>query len=518
MSTKHSRERTEPELTVRRGPRVALAVRDVGRGLTRAAALIGILAFAGTAKAEKPTLAGRWTASAMRVDWNIGDWGPSCGPEPSGSGAPAGQVSVSVAGNELILNGAGRTYSTNECWEQFPGLSRVSHSSSGQRSWQNVCKTATSDPRQATIVTTVTATDSQIHFDETGQYQFVLKDQNCTASVRRTRVLTLVQRLGEPEPALNAPVALSSAAPKPIAVARCATTGLPERLEVRPSRKLLRQGETFQFRASVVDAKGCPLNIQPTFRVVAGNKALSLSGTPGRVTVADDAPEGQARLQAAVGDRAVGVTVDVVSRERYDALLQAGTFNAEGESTEAAVARIATNTIGARSSVTQEEPRGEKLAIVAAAGSLALAFGIAGLLFVRRSRRQRVAALAMVPTDTGPAPAAPKSRDGKVCPTCREEFSVDAEFCAFDGNRLIPLTGDTAIGPTGGVCPVCGQGYDPGVTVCPKHNESLVPSLVHAERQKFVAVTRRICPVCGTQFSGDSQFCGKCGALLVPVN
>ena len=496
MSTKHSRERIEHGL--------------------RSAALLGILGVAGTARAETPTLAGRWTASAMRVDWNVGDWGPSCGPEPSGGGAPSGTVEISVSGNELVLNGAGRTYSTTECWEQFPGLSRVSHSSTSLRSWQNVCKTAASDPRQATIITTITATDSQIRFDETGQYQFVLKDQNCTASVRRTRVLTLAQRLGEPEPAASA-LAIPSAQSKPKPEPRCATTGLPERLEVRPSRKLLRQGETFRFRAAVVDAKGCPLNIQPTFRVVTGGQALSLSG-PGQVTAAEAAPEIEARLQAAVGDRAVGVTIEIVSRERYDALLREGTFNAEGESADAAVARIATNTIGARSSVSKEEPRGEKLAFVAAAGSLALAFGVVGLLFVRRSRKHRSTAAALAAANVDPPEPAHKPREAKLCPTCREEFSTDAEFCAFDGNRLIPLAGGSAIGPTGGVCPVCGQGYDPGVTVCPKHNEPLVPSLVHAERQHFVAVTRRICPVCGAQFSGDSQFCGKCGALLVPVN
>jgi hypothetical protein len=467
-------------------------------------------------------LAGRWTASAMRVDWNIGDWGPACGPRPSGGGAPSGTVTVSVSGSELVLSGAGRTFSTTECWEQFPGLARVSHTG-GSRGWRNVCKTPAADPRQATVITTITATDSQINFDETGQYQFVLKDQNCTASVRRTRSFERIQRQGEPEP-VSAPKPAGTRPEKPPApelkvvkpAPRCATTGIPERLEVRPSRKLMRQGESFTFRAAVVDREGCPLAITPTWRVISGGNAVELSG-PGKVNVADNAEEIEARLQASVGDRAVGVVVEVVSRDRYETILRQGTFNAEGESSDAAIARIATNTIGTRSSVAREEARGQKVAFVAVVGTLALVFGVVGLFFMRRSRRQRAVALSTPPRGAS-QPAAAASREGRFCPTCREEFPPDAEFCAFDGNRLVPLTPGAGIGPTGGVCPLCGQGYDPGVTVCPKHNEPLVPSLVHAERQRTFTVTRRICPVCGTQFPGDSQFCGRCGAALVPVN
>ena len=77
----------------------------------------------------------------------------------------------------------------------------------------------------------------------------------------------------------------------------------------------------------------------------------------------------------------------------------------------------------------------------------------------------------------------------------------------------------TVVAPTGAVCPVCGQGYDPGVSICPKHDEPLVPPLVYAaSRTAPVGETRKICPVCGAQFTGESQFCGTCGAALVPVN
>jgi hypothetical protein len=443
----------------------------------------------------------------------VGDWGAACGPRPSGGGAAGGTVTVSVVGNELAIAFPGRSYNTGECWEQFPGLSRQSHTA-GSRAWRTTCKTGAGDSRQASLVTTIAATDTQIHFDETGQYQFLIQGQNCTASVRRTRTLTLVHRDGDPEPAASAPPS-TPALKKPAKEARCAVTGLPERLEVRPSRKLMRPGEEFEFRAAVVDAAGCVLPIAPTWQKLNGGSALQLSGQ-GKVSIAESAAEGQAKLQATVGDRSVLVEVEIVSRERYDALLHQGNFNAEGESSDAAMARIATSSIGARAGVARDEARGKRVAFIAVIGGLSLALGVLGLLIVRRSRRAATPArpsVSLVPT-----PNAGANRSGKVCPTCREEYPSEAEFCAADGNRLVPLSPDAPIGPVGGVCPVCGLGYDPGVTVCPKHQEPLVPALVLAERRRPAPITQKICPVCGTQYPGDGQFCGKCGAALVPVN
>jgi predicted nucleic acid-binding Zn ribbon protein len=74
-------------------------------------------------------------------------------------------------------------------------------------------------------------------------------------------------------------------------------------------------------------------------------------------------------------------------------------------------------------------------------------------------------------------------------------------------------------GPSGGVCPICGQGYDPGVLTCPKHGEELLPAAMQGGVRIVDAVpTKKICPVCGKQYTGDNQFCGGCGAALVPVN
>ena len=83
----------------------------------------------------------------------------------------------------------------------------------------------------------------------------------------------------------------------------------------------------------------------------------------------------------------------------------------------------------------------------------------------------------------------------------------------------MPLSSSGELVPSGAVCPVCGQGYDPGISVCPKHDEPLVPPAVYQSNQRGAPTkTRKICPVCGAQFPGESGFCGTCGAALVPVN
>jgi hypothetical protein len=481
---------------------------------------LALWATSAHALADVPTLAGTWNATAMRSDWSIGAWGPPCGPTPSGGGAPGGSVTITSAGNELHFSGAGRDYSTGECWEQFPGLSRMSHAG-GVRGWKNTCKTKPGDPRQATLVTTVSATDTSIAFDETGQYQFVINGQNCTASVRRTRTYLLVHREGDALPA--APSASAVTTPATPTNNNCALPGPPERLEVRPARKLMRPGESFEFHAAVLDSAGCALGLSPVWKIVTQNTNLELTA-PGKIHVPDDAPEATIELQAALAGRAARVTVEVASQERYDALLAQNGLNPAGESNDAAVARIATTAIGGGSVVARDDSQRRRVLFVGVVGGSAFVLGLLGFALVQRSRRKPVpppepmraprVRLAPAVTPNGVPPL------GKICPTCREEYPPEATFCPNDGNRLVASRGSAEpAGPSGGVCPVCGQGYDPGISSCPKHGEELVPAAVYVGMHASeAAVTKKICPVCGKQYAGESQFCGGCGASLVQVN
>jgi hypothetical protein len=468
------------------------------------------------ARAADAPLDGQWSATAMTVNWKIGDWGAACGPKPSGTGAPAGTVTIKEQGAELLMSGAGRTLTTKECWEQYPGLTVTSHSA-GSRTWRNTCRTAQGDPRQAHLVTTITATNSQIAFDETGQYQFVIKGQNCTASVRRTRFLRPIVTSSEARP--TAATTASSAPARAEPSASCRTPGPPARLEVRPSRKLMRAGESYAFRALVMDARGCAVSANPAFRVVAGPPGVTVSES-GRVEVPASTPEGEVKLVATAGGRSLAVAVEIVSGERYDALLAEGRFDPSGASADAAVVKLESSSIGAKETVVKDDAEEHRTLFVALVGGVALILGLVGLLLVQRSRRASL----REPPSAGPrTPRVPtqaaSTAGGVVCPTCREEFPAGAQFCPRDGNRLTPLASNAALGPSGAVCPVCGQGYDPGVSVCPKHDEPLVPPGVYQSNQRNAPTkTRKICPVCGAQFPGDSGFCGTCGAALVPVN
>jgi RNA polymerase subunit RPABC4/transcription elongation factor Spt4 len=466
------------------------------------------------ARADAPTLAGVWSASPLTVNWQLGDWGKACGPAPSGGGEGGGSVTISQSGNELTIVGTGRTYITTECWERYPGMQRISHSGSS-RNFQNVCKTGTGDPRQAKLVTTISATDSRINFDETGQYQFVIEGQNCTASVRRTRSYSLVSRLGV-APAATPSSATAPPKPAPRPTRDCEDTGLPERLEVRPSRKLMRPGESFEFRSNVVDAHGCALPVSPTWRVISGANVLSVTA-PGKVTANPNATESKATLEVTLGDRSVRVDVEIASKERYDAVLQARGLDESGESKDAAVLRVASESMGAREVVARDEAPARTRTFVALAGVTALVLGCLGLLLVRRRRVPDAPAPESPSRPRASAPV-PATSGGKACPTCREEFPADAEFCPNDGNRLVAQTTLVA-GPAGSVCPVCGRGFNPGTLTCPEHGEELIPAPAFAARHvPTLFITRTICPVCGTQYTAETRFCGECGASVVPVN
>lgn len=481
-----------------------------------------VLGSEGRALGQSPSLDGKWSATALTASWNVGDWGAACGPKPSGGGEPGGTATIAENGNELVISGVGRTYRTTECWEQFPGLSRTGHTAA-TRSWRTSCKSPAKDPRQAKIVTSVTATDDQVIFDETGAYQFVIQGQNCTASVRRSRFFRRI-KASAPASTSTSTAATSTAAPTAAATAKapsCGTLGPPSRIELRPSRKLIRPGESFTFRAAVVDAKGCALGIVPAFRLPEDAVGVTLSGS-GTVTVAKDAPEADVKLTAALGARAVESVLQVVSGDRFDALLAGGGFDETGASADAAVTRLESGSIGARSTVIEDDSGRRRILFVGVVGGAALLLGVLGLFLVRRSRRAPLSVrsaprAASAPTmAAAPAPVAPR---GTYCPTCREEYSPESQFCPTDGNRLVPIQEVTNPLQTGSVCPVCGQGFDPGVSVCPKHDEPLVPPAVYAARNAPAPlITKKICPVCGTQYGGESQFCGQCGASLVPVN
>ncbi|WP_437688355.1 hypothetical protein [Sorangium sp. So ce176] len=422
---------------------------------------------------ELPTLSGAWTASPLTEQWSVAAWGEACGPRPQPQGAPGGAVQIQQQGSELSISGAGRPWSTAACWEQMPGLARSKHSASGDaRSWQTRCTTPPNDPRRAVVTTTTQATDTSIQMVETGQYQFIIQGTTCNASVTRTRTYTLVRRAGDAPPAASAPAtasappAAASAPPaasvkKPAASRTCDAPGEPARLEVTPSRKLMRPGERFQFRALVMDAEGCALPTRPAWSIAPGPLASAATvDATGALSVGADAGEGNLGLVASVAGKGVTVSIEVTSPDRYDALLATSGLNEAGESDEAASVTIATGTIGGRTTAGEDLGRQRKNLFVAIVGGVAACLGFAGLILLRRGRRRAGGDLDG-PASTGSAfgerggagaeeapasagarlaeapvqPASPPR--GKICPTCGALYPGEAMFCGKDGTQLV---------------------------------------------------------------------------------
>ncbi len=437
-------------------------------------ASLASLAVPGAAQGQ-PTLSGAWTASALSEQWSVDAWGEACGPRPRPQGAPGGAVQIQQHGSELSISGAGRSWSTAECWEQMPGLARSKHSASGNaRSWQTRCTTPPNDPRRAVVTTTTQATDTRIHMVETGQYKFIIQDTTCSASVTRTRSYTLVRREGEAPPAASAPPIASAppAAPaasekKPAASRTCDAPGDPARLEVTPSRKLMRPGERFQFRALVMDAAGCALPTRPAWSIASGPLASAATvDATGALSLGADAGEGALGLVATVAGKGVTVAIEVTSPDRYDALLATSGLNEAGESDQAAVVVIAAGTIGGRTTSGEDLGRQRKNLFVAIVGGVAACLGFAGLILLRRGRRRAGGELEGpastggavggerggagaedAPASTGAALAAPAAGGagpaprvrGKICPTCGERYPGEAMFCGKDGTQLLLL-------------------------------------------------------------------------------
>jgi hypothetical protein len=486
-----------------------------------------LVAVSPAAADTEKTLAGRWSASTARTTWSIESWGDACGPRPGSESEPGGVVTISMHGKELRIDGAGRSYSTASCWESIPGQRVTSHGAS-IRAWRTICQSAAGDPRLVSITTTLNATDDHIEFEESGRYEFTIDGQVCRAARRRVRSYSLVERDGESRPAPESPpVAVEHPVPphetleKPApehASANCNVPGAPARLEVSPSRKLLRAGDEFTFRVRVLDRAGCPLERAVTWKVTQSNTTVDVSAT-GLVRVAKEAKEGSATFVIAAQDRSVQVTVDVVSEQRYQELLRAGTFDNRGETQEVAVATTTSADLGTKVAVLEDKARGRRLIFVSIIGLIALGLGAAAL-WLSLGRKQRNAT-AKPPTSSPPRNAV-LLHEPLVCPTCQQEYPAGTKYCATDGNRLAPRSG--AVGEedwaaSGGVCPVCGQGFDPGVLACPIHDEELVPpGAIATQKQSPSPASRRICPICGTIYASEHQFCGNDGAALVPIN
>lgn len=443
-------------------------------------------------------VSGKWQASSLRVSWAIGDWGEACGPRPSGGGEKGGTVTLTQSGADFRLSGLGRSYSTTQCWERMPDLTPRSHSA-GSSTIATTCKMPAGDPRQATVTTTWYPRGDEIYFDETGQYQFVVSKSNCTASVRRTRVLTRIvekpqpaaeaeeqeetasepkvepakterptpapQPTAKPAPQTKVDLPVASLPPTPERASRCEEVGPPAQLEVTPKTKLMRPGESFTFQAVARDDQGCRVDVDTNFKLLDPKGAtLARDGT---LTIAKGAQAGDVRIVATVGDKSVEVGAKVVSEDEFERLMAGGGYGVLGESQEGASITLSSSHVEFDAQEDADAQKRSSLLWIVAGLLFALGTVAAILLFRNRKAASRRAASRALREETSlrekkslreelpdrtvhsktappapePAPEkdepSPPAHQVRLCPVCGKRYDDGTMFCVEDGARLV---------------------------------------------------------------------------------
>jgi hypothetical protein len=502
---------------------------------------------------------GTWRQGPLKEEYTVQKWISACGPAPvSGLSGGGETMTVRQEGDELAFLGGGRVFRTNECYDQMPTLVRETHTRDPSgKTWRTRCTTPPSDPRRGAINTLVTITsDKHIDIVESGRYEISLVEGHCTADIKRSRGLDLISPTAPVPPSTTPAPAVTK---EPVATANpCASPGEPKRLEARPARKLLRTGDTFTFRATVLDDAGCGTKTPIAWSFAdpsASKKGISLDPS-GKLTLAPDAEEGTYELVASAAGKSARVSVEVASPSRYDDLLAVSGLNDAGESEGVASVAISGETLVGADAKAEDGSERRRTAFLAVVGALVLVLGIVALIGARRKRRadelahaaqerhrerqreveerrmaKRVQHEAAVRAHESSlaeaarlsaeeAQAASPAPARMLCPACRREYDPGVTYCPQDSNRLVPINGPVGTGPSGSICPTCKRGFDPGIKVCPHDQDELVPYPLFVSRHPGSPSSSRgkICPTCGGRFDGNASFCGKDGTALVLLN
>lgn len=466
------------------------------------------------ARADQPTLAGSWSAGPLIENVTVTSWVDECGPKPKSNSAPGGGYKITVSGDELVFSG-GKSFRTDQCWDM--GLARrVSHSATPAiRWWKTRCESPPGDPRTAAITTVVRAVDDDtIVLSETARYSSTLASGTCAANVERSRTFKIVSREGAPAPtpSVTATVtATATAAPTPTVTAKpppptvdCSSPGELATLEVKPRKKRVRPGEQFDFKARLLDAKGCEVAGKPTFRLSPDSSSITTIAidNTGHVKVSADAEPVLAGIVVEAAGKSAKVELEVMSDQAYADLLAAGGGDAGAD--ESAVAIVVSSGGGGETKVVDpgkpEEGR-RRFAYLAIAGGFVTLLALGAIVLWRRgnakveqekARREAEREAARAKRDAEKRAAAPPA-GSRQCPTCRTVLPPHAQFCPNDGTPLGPAPAQA-----------------PAASAAPPFQPPPPPA---AARPRG-----RICPLCGARYEAEAAFCSKDGASLVPLN
>lgn len=458
------------------------------------------------ARSQSASLVGAWSAGPLIETVNVTSWDDTgCGPRPKSGSIGGGTYNVSASGDELVFSGP-QPFRTDACFD-MGFAKRVSHSAMpATRWWKTRCESPAGDPRKATISTSVRAIDDDtIVLSETAQYSSTVSEGGtCAANVQRTR--TFKRQGVTPAPSPTTPPAPSPAPPpEPVETKpSCESPGDAATLEVRPRKKVLRRGESFDFRARLLDTKGCDVPGKIVFRLAPESQASALTvDTTGKVKAKDDAEPVVASIVVEGGGKSARVELEIVSDAKFAELLAAG--GSDLPSDDQPVSIVLSGGGGGESTVRDpkvQEGARRRFAYVAIAGGGCTLLALAALVLWRRGsataareeaqrakrgRRVPVEPVRAQPTPPTPMPIATgaSTRGGvdlkatvqgfapaKSCPTCGADAPDGAEFCPNDGARFVVVSTTQAAGR---VCPACGRRYEREAAFCSKDGMALVP-------------------------------------------
>jgi hypothetical protein len=476
---------------------------------------VGATATCVDARAQQAATEGPpWDMSAVNETFTVRAWGRPCGPAPtSGSSFAGGRAVIRSEGGELVIDTGERTFRTDRCLDPIPTLVAVpSVHWVGPKAWRTRCATPPGDSRRATLNTAffLTASDA-LTIAETGRYEFSVKGTQCVADVTREASLRRVAPAVMPSSTAASDAAttgLPSAASHPsrIGAEDCSAPGAPDRLEVRPSRKLLRVGDHLVFRAVVLDAAGCrtatPIRWSLDFPASSAPPSPRPSiDASGELTVPSGSSSGATfAVVATAASRSTRASIQVTSAADFAALLARSGLGPNGENEQPAVANLGTTSLGSTDVRIQDGAGRRRKLFVKVIAALSSALGVLAVIVALRSRRARLV------ERNARTLHQERLRNFETSKREREEQQ------ALEQAHLERVPA----GSPGGVCPTCRRGFSPGIHVCPEHGEDLVPPAPFALSSG--APRGKICPTCGDRFEGTAGFCGKDGTQLVLLN
>jgi hypothetical protein len=282
--------------------------------------------------ASAEVLPGSYRQTALSESFAVESWKDSCGPAPKSSSQGGGEtVTIAKQGDELVISGGGRTYSTAQCYDAMPTLTRESHAA-GTTAWRTRCKTPTGDPRRASVQTQIIATETGLSLSETARYEVTVEEGTCVAVATRSRNWTRIVEAPAAQPTASAaPAPSATSLPSTEPVAPC-VPGEPARITIRPSKKAIKPGDSFTYSVLVADEALCPITSQNVLWTISPETTVTVDAKTGRVTVPRDAGPGAYTVTAAAFGKRVQATLDVVENANYERFLREEKLSGEGES------------------------------------------------------------------------------------------------------------------------------------------------------------------------------------------